>query len=220
MMVPRGRCSAALRNNYMAYVRGNPGDSDGRAAGGARGGLRRSPAVLREERGRGTRATVLDTEDDARKRDGGLGVSVRTPRPVAATVRRGCRRRGIPRATTMAATAAVLGRASLFRDDASGKAASTYPASLEAEPERENLTVIAYARSRGSCSSIRLGAGRHRRPVPRRPGRPRTPRQPRGRPQRGRHRVIELLLSGIGPGDELEAVGLGCRVDTPHVGRH
>ena len=29
-----------------------------------------------------------------------------------------------------------------------------------------------------------------------------------------------LLLSGIGPRNELEAVGVACRLDSPHVGKH
>ena len=29
-----------------------------------------------------------------------------------------------------------------------------------------------------------------------------------------------LLLSGIGPREELAAVGIGCQVDSPHVGKH
>src|SRR5207237_5534487 len=29
-----------------------------------------------------------------------------------------------------------------------------------------------------------------------------------------------LLLSGIGPRQELEAAGVACRVDAPHVGKH
>jgi choline dehydrogenase len=29
-----------------------------------------------------------------------------------------------------------------------------------------------------------------------------------------------LLLSGVGPRHELEAVGIACLVDSPHIGKH
>ena len=95
-----------------------------------------------------------------------------------------------------------------------------------ARPERRaNLTVITGAQ----VTRILLTQG-HRRP--RRRGR-RVPNR-----EDGDHRSVLsarkevilsagavgspqiLLLSGIGPKSELEAVGVACRLDSPHVGKH
>ncbi len=105
-----------------------------------------------------------------------------------------------------------------------GKRSSTYHAFLEGETERRpNLTIITGARV--TCVLLQGPTGHmvaigveYRIPS----GETRTALAAKevvfsggaiGSPHL-------LLLSGIGPRVELEAVGIACQVDSPHVGKH
>ena len=88
MMVPRGKMLGGSSGlNYMAYVRGHPGDFDGWAADGGKGWsyddvlpyFMKSEDLAAPEPPEGV---VID--DDAHGTGGPLGVSVRSPRTLAA----------------------------------------------------------------------------------------------------------------------------------------
>jgi choline dehydrogenase-like flavoprotein len=226
MMVPRGKMLGGSSGiNYMAYVRGHPGDFDAWAAGGASGWsydevlpyFRKSEGLVPHEE--------LPIDADAHGTKGPLGVSVRNPvlpgarAFVAAAVAAGIpagdyngRDRGGP-----------AGLVSLLQTTTKdGKRASTYHAFLEGEPEqRPNLTVITAAhatrlvlegeppRATGveyigddgtrhvvsAAREVILSAGAV------------------GSPQL-------LMVSGVGPREHLESLDISCLVDAPEVGQH
>jgi choline dehydrogenase len=228
MMVPRGKMLGGSSGiNYMAYVRGHPGDFDAWAQGGADGWSYRDvlPYFKRSE-------GLVSSEDisidaDAHNTAGPLGVSVRAPvlpgarefvdAAVAAGIRRGDyngRDRGGP-----------AGVVSLFQTTTrNGKRSSTYHAFLEGEAEqRSNLTVITGAQVTRvlleGAAGHRIATGVEYRVVG---GETRTAFATKevvlsggaiGSPHL-------LLLSGIGPRAEIEAAGIVCQVDSPHVGKH
>jgi len=222
--VPRGKMLGGSSGlNYMAYVRGHPGDFDAWAAGGAAGWsyadvlpyFRKSEALAAGD------DIVVDA--DAHGTDGPLGVSVRQPvltaarefvdAAVAAGVPRGDyngRDRG-----------GATGVVSLLQTSTRrGMRSSTYRAFLEGDVERRpNLTIIAGAQAtrvrlegttatgveyRGADGAIGIATARKEVIVS---------AGAVGSPQL-------LLLSGIGPRRELGAVGVPCVVDSPHVGKH
>jgi len=90
MMVPRGKMLGGSSGlNYMAYVRGHPGDFDGWAADGAKGWSYDDvlPYFLKSEDlapPDPPEGVVIDEE--AHSTGGPLGVSIRSPRTVAAAV--------------------------------------------------------------------------------------------------------------------------------------
>jgi choline dehydrogenase len=226
MMAPRGKMLGGSSGiNYMAYVRGHPGDFDAWAAGGATGWS--YPEVLPYFR----KSEGLELSEDipidraAHNTEGPLGVSVRAPvldaarEFVAAAVASGIpegdyngRDRGGP-----------AGIASLWQTTTRlGRRASTYHAFLEGKPEaRENLTIftgahvtrvllegdppaavgVEYRAQDGATHEVRaareviLSGGAF------------------GSPHL-------LLLSGVGPRAELESAGVTCLVDAPEVGKH
>ena len=227
MMVPRGRMLGGSSGiNYMAYVRGHPGDFDSWADGGATGwSYEELLGYFKKSEGLAPSGDItVDTE--AHNTEGPLGVSVRSP------VLRGSRE------FVEAAVAAGIpvgdyngrdrggedGVVSLAQTTTKhGKRSSTYHAFLEGETEeRPNLEVmtgaqvtrlvledesglvargVEYFTSDGETAvvlarkEVVISAGAV------------------GSPQ-------ILLLSGIGPKDELEAVGVKCKLDSPEVGKH
>ncbi len=222
MTVPRGKMLGGSSGiNYMAYVRGHPGDFDAWVKHGAAGWSYREvlPYFKKSEGLAPSDEIAIDAE--AHNTTGPLGVSVRAPvltgarefvdAAVAAGIPRGDyngRDRGGPR-----------GVVSLFQTTTrNGKRSSTYHAFLEGETEqRPNLTIITGAHV--DARPPRRSAGpqsRHRRRIPRRRRESRTALAAKevvlcggaiGSPQL-------LLLSGIGPREELAAVGISCQVDS------
>jgi choline dehydrogenase-like flavoprotein len=226
--VPRGKMLGGSSGlNYMAYVRGHPGDFDSWAEGGATGWSYAD--VLPYFR----KSEALATSDDvlidlpAHGTDGPLGVSVRSP------VLQGAREfveaaeaAGIPRGDYNGRNrGGASGVVSLLQTTTRhGKRSSTYRAFLEGEAEhRSNLTIIT-----GAQATRVLLEGRHGEMAAKGVEYRKTTGEISvalarkevilstgavGSPQL-------LLLSGIGPRRELEAVGVPCLVDSPHVGKH
>ena len=222
--VPRGKMLGGSSGlNYMAYVRGHPGDFDAWAAGGATGWSYADvlPYFRKSEALAASNDIVVDA--DAHGTDGPLGVSVRQPvltaarefvdAAVAAGVPRGDyngRDRG-----------GASGVVSLLQTSTrQGKRSSTYRAFLEGDVERRpNLTIIAGAQAtrvllegttatgveyRGADGAIGMATARKEVII--------------SAGAVGSSQL--LLLSGIGPRGELGAVGVPCLVDSPHVGKH
>jgi choline dehydrogenase len=228
MMVPRGKMLGGSSGiNYMAYVRGHPGDFDSWAAGGALGWSYDDvlPYFKKSEGLAPSGDIVVDAE--AHSTDGPLGVSVRAPvlagaqdfvdAAVAAGIPAGDyngRDRGGP-------DGVVSLLQTTTRD---GKRSSTYHAFLEGDVEqRPNLDVICGAH----VTRVILEGD---------PGQPRATgveyRTADGETTvawAAKEVVLSagavgsphiLMLSGVGPKRELEAVGVPCQLDAPDVGKH
>ena len=228
MMMPRGKMLGGSSGiNYMAYVRGHPGDFDSWAADGATSWTYDDVlAYFKKSEGLAPSGDIV-VDADAHNTEGPLGVSVRSPviagarefveAAVAAGIPAGDyngRDRGGPD-----------GVVSLLQTNTrEGKRSSTYHAFLEGEAEqRSNLEVICgaqvtrvlldsisgrltavgveYSTADGEIAAVMadrevvLSAGAI------------------GSPQ-------IMMLSGIGPRDTLDAVGVECVLDSPHVGKH
>jgi choline dehydrogenase len=228
MMVPRGKMLGGSSGlNYMAYVRGHPGDYDSWARAGAAGWSYRDVLPYFKKSEGLAPCDEIDLDADVHNTSGPLGVSVRAPvlqgarefveAAVAAGIPRGDyngRDRVNPRGVT-----------SLFQTTTrAGKRSSTYHAFLEGEPEqRPNLTIITGAQATRVLlegpAGQKVATGVEYRTAD---GVIRTMRAAKeivlcggavGSPQ-------VLLLSGVGPREELESLGVACQVDSPHVGKH
>jgi choline dehydrogenase-like flavoprotein len=228
MMVPRGRMLGGSSGiNYMAYVRGHPGDFDSWAAGGAAGwSYGEVLPYFKKSEGLAPSDDII-VDPDAHNAGGPLGVSVRAPvlaaaeefvaAAVAAGIPRGDyngRDRGGPD-----------GVVSLLQTTTrAGKRSSTYHAFLEGEVEqRPNLEVICGAQAtrvilEGGPGGLRATGVEYR-----------TGDGEIAVAEAAREVVLSagavgspqiLMLSGIGPKSELEAVGVACRLDAAEVGKH
>ncbi len=226
--VPRGKMLGGSSSiNYMMYVRGHPGDFDSWAEGGATGWSYADvlPYFRKSEGLTPSSEIVIDAE--AHNAGGPLGVSVRSPvLPVASDFVEAAVAAGIPRGDYNgrdrggAACLASLTQHSMRR----GKRSSTYHAFLEGETERRpNLTIITGAHATRVVFAAAAGQltakGVEYRAAS---GETETANASKevilsagaiGSPHL-------LLLSGIGPRRELEAAGVTCLLDQPHVGKH
>ncbi len=228
MMMPRGKMLGGSSGiNYMAYVRGHPGDFDSWARAGATGWSYDDvlPYFKKSEGLSASGDIVVDA--DAHDADGPLGVSVRAPVITGAReFVEAAAASGIPvgdyNGRDRGGASGVVSLLQTTTRD--GKRSSTYHAFLEGSAEeRPNLEVISgaqvtrlvldgdgdgvtargveFRRADGSTDTVRaakeivLSAGAI------------------GSPHL-------LLVSGVGPRAELEAVGVECRVDAPEVGKH
>jgi choline dehydrogenase-like flavoprotein len=227
-MVPRGKMLGGSSGmNYMAYVRGHPGDFDSWAAQGATGWSYDEvlPHFKKSEGLSPSGDIKVDTE--AHSTEGPLGVSVRAPViPGAQEFVDAAAAAGIPTGDYNGRDrGGNIGVASLLQTTTrNGKRSSTYHAFLEGEAEhRPNLTVITRAHATrvildGDASAQmargveyrtengEIAAAMARKEVVLSAGAVGSPQL--------------LLLSGIGPKDELEATGVPCRLDLPEVGKH
>ena len=147
MMVPRGKMLGGSSGiNYMAYVRGHPGDFDAWSAGGATGwGYDELLPYFRKSEGLAPSGDIV-VDFDAHNTEGPLGVSVRAPvlpgarQFVAAAVAAGIPMGDYNGRDRGDASGVVSLLQTTTRD---GKRASTYHAFLEGEAEaRPNLDVI------------------------------------------------------------------------------
>jgi choline dehydrogenase len=228
MMVPRGKMLGGSSGiNYMAYVRGHPGDFDAWSADGAVGWSYDEvlPYFKKSEGLAPSGDIVVDT--DAHNTSGPLGVSVRSPLIAGAQeFVEAAEAAGIPRGDYNGRDrVGPEGVVSLLQTTTrDGKRSSTYHAFLEGDTEaRANLDVVCVAQ----VTRVILEDG---------PDGPRAT----GVEYRGAdggtvvlHAAKEvilsagavgspqiLMLSGIGAKDALEAVGVDCQVDLPDVGQH
>src|SRR5271165_1767473 len=224
--VPRGKMLGGSSGiNYMMYVRGHPGDFDSWAAGGAAGWSYAEvlPYFRKSEGLAASEDIVIDAA--AHNTTGPLGVSVRDPiLPAARQFVEAAVAAGIPKGDYNGRNRGA-GVASLTQfTTRDGRRSSTYQAFLAGEPEqRPNLTIITGAQAtrvildsadgRAVAASVeyRTTAGETlqahaRKEVILSAGAIGSPHL--------------LLLSGIGPRQELEAHGVACLVDAPYVGKH
>jgi choline dehydrogenase-like flavoprotein len=228
MMVPRGKMLGGSSGiNYMAYVRGHPGDFDAWAAGGATGwSYDEVLPYFKKSEGLAPSGDIV-VDADAHNTTGALGVSVRAPvlraaqQFVDAAVAAGIPRGDYNGRDRGGADGVVSLLQTTTRD---GKRASTYHAFLEGDAEqRPNLEVICHAHVtrvmlEGEGSALRATGVEYRTAD----GSTQVVRADRevilsggavGSPH-------VLMLSGIGPRAELEAVGVACTLDAPEVGKH
>jgi len=243
MMMPRGRMLGGSSGiNYMAYVRGHPGDFDSWAAdGSAAWSYDDVLPYFKKSEGLASSGDIV-VDADAHSTSGPLGVSVRSPvlrgaqefveAAVAAGIPAGDyngRDRGGP-----------AGVVSLLQTTTrQGRRSSTYHAFLEGLLKRgvdsggegggggggtrPNLDVISHAQV------TRVLLGEHDGRLVAEGVEYRTADGGSAVVRADKEVVVSagaigsphlLLLSGIGPRAELEAVGVDCRLDAPDVGKH
>lgn len=226
--VPRGKMLGGSSGlNYMAYVRGHPGDFDSWATGGATGWSYADvlPYFRKSEGLAPSDEIAIDAA--AHSTTGPLGVSVRSPIiPGAYDFVEAATAAGIPRGDYNGRDrGGKAGAASLMQTTTrNGKRSSTYRAFLEGEAEnRPNLTIITGAQVtrvllEGAPGNLRAVGVEYR-----------TTDGKLGVATASKDVVLSagaigsphlLLLSGVGPRKQLEAVGVPCHLDAPHVGKH
>ena len=230
MMVPRGKMLGGSSGlNYMAYVRGHPGDFDSWAEAGGKGWsyddvlpyFAKSEDLAPPDPPEGV---VIDEE--VHGTGGPLGVSVRSPRTVAAEqFVEAAAAAGIPTGDYNGRDrGGPTGLASLFQTTTrEGKRSSTYSAFLEPALDRPNLTIITHA----LVEQVLLetdGGGLRATGIRYRDAEGSTTTLTAAREVVVSAGAIGspqlLMLSGIGPSDELASVGVECLLDNPHVGKH
>ena len=226
--VPRGKMLGGSSGiNYMMYVRGNPGDFDAWAEGGAPGwGYAEVLPYFKKSEGLAPSADIV-IDEAAHNTKGPLGVSVRDPiLPAARQFVEAAVAAGIPRGDYNGRDRnAPSGVVSLTQfTTRNGRRSSTYEAFLAGEPERRaNLTIITGAQATRvlleGAGARTIATGVEYRTVGGEVAVIYAAKEvilsagAIGSPQL-------LLLSGIGPRQDLEAAGVACRVDAPHVGKH
>jgi choline dehydrogenase len=226
--VPRGKMLGGSSGiNYMAYVRGHPGDFDKWVELGAEGWSYDEvlPYFVKSERLNPSNEISVDQASHGS--DGPLSVSVRSPvLPASREFVTAAREMGIPEGDYNGKDRLNKnGVASLFQTTTQdGRRSSTYHAFLKGEAEqRDNLTIITHAH----VTRVVLSADAE---APRAIG-------IEYQDATGERIIIEavrevilsggaigsphiLMLSGIGPRRELEHAEIECKVDLPHVGKH
>src|SRR3954451_9509359 len=228
MMVTRGKMLGGSSGiNYMAYVRGHPGDFDAWAAGGADGWSYDDvlPYFTKSEGLVPSEAIPLDLE--VHNTEGPLGVSVRNPVvPGAQAFVDAAVATGIPLGDYNGRDrGGAAGVVSLFQTTTrDGKRASTYHAFLEGEPEqRPNLTIVTAAQATrvlfsGEPGALRATGVEYA-----------TADGGTEVVEAGREVILcagavgspqLLMLSGVGPREHLESLGIQVLADAPEVGRH
>jgi choline dehydrogenase-like flavoprotein len=226
--VPRGKMLGGSSGlNYMAWVRGHPGDFDHWAANGATGWSYADvlPYFKKSESFTPCDDVVVDAE--AHSSSGPLGVSVRSPiLPGAREFVAAAQAAGIPRGDYNGRDrGGARGVSSLLHTSTrAGKRSSTYHAFLEGSAEAcPNLTIISGVHVTRVLLEVE-GSGVHAAGVEYRSA------------DGALHRVFAqsevilsagaigsphlLMLSGVGPKRELEGAGIVCAVDSPHLGKH
>jgi choline dehydrogenase len=226
--VPRGKMLGGSSGlNYMAYVRGHPGDFDSWSEGGATGWSYEDvlPYFMKSEGIASCSDIVVD--ESVHNTTGPMGVSVRAPvLPGSHKFVQAAESAGIPRGDYNGRDrGGSAGVVSLVQTNTrAGKRSSSYRAFLEGEAEsRPNLTII----TGGQATRLILDESNGQV----------VATGVEYRKDNGDLEVIHatkelilsagavgspqlLLLSGVGPRRELQDVGIQCLVDSPHVGKH
>lgn len=227
MMVPRGKMLGGTSGiNYMAYVRGHPGDFDSWADGGADGwGYDQVLPYFKKSEGLAPSGDVV-IDADAHSTDGPLGVSVRGPVLTGAQqFVEAASAAGIPQGDYNGRDrGGAAGVSSLFQTTTkNGMRSSTYHAFLEPNADRPNLTVVPHATAQrlafdGDGDTLRATGVEYLDAD----GTTHVVSADRevllcagavGSPQL-------LMVSGVGAADELAAVGVDPVHDLPAVGKH
>lgn len=228
MPVPRGRMLGGSSGiNYMVFVRGHPGDFDNWAAKGATGWSFADVEACFERMESVRPSNEASIDQDGRGANGPIGVGIRSPvipasRQFVAAGEAAGLRSGDYNGSGRHNSEGVVSLVQTNTRD--GRRSSTYHGYLEGNAERrDNLTIITgatvtrllldedgeglvangaeYRAADGSLQRVEakmeviLSAGAV--------GSPHI-----------------LMLSGIGCRRELEAAGIACRLDSPHVGKH
>ena len=226
--VPRGKMLGGSSGiNYMMYVPGHPGDFDSWAEGGAAGWSYAEvlPYFRKSEGLAPSEDIVIDAA--AHNSAGPLGVSVRDPiLPAARQFVEAAVAAGIPKGDYNGRNrGGAAGVVSLTQyTTRGGRRSSTYQAFLAGEPEsRPNLTIITGAQA------TRVILADDGRQIAATGVEYRTAAGETATVHAGKEVILSagaigspqlLLLSGVGPRQELESVGVSCLVDAPHVGKH
>jgi choline dehydrogenase-like flavoprotein len=228
MFAPRGKMLGGSSGiNYLAYVRGHPGDFDAWAKGGATGWsyadvlpyFRKSEHLVPSEE--------IPLDVDAHGTDGPLGVSVRQPiMPGATAFVDAAVAAGIPVGDYNGRDrGGPAGAVSLLQTTTlDGKRASTFHAYLEGKPEtRPNLMIVTHAQVTRIVIEEESGSLRAT-------GVEYIDEDGTTQIASARNEVIVsagafgspqiLMLSGVGPAEQLASVGIDCLVDAPDVGQH
>lgn len=227
MPAPRGKMLGGSSGiNYMAYVRGHPGDFNAWAANGATGWSYDDvlPYFIKSEDLAPSNEIAVDSA--AHGTGGPLGVSVRSPViPAARDFVRAATATGIPVGDYNGRDrGGPAGVTSLFQTSTrKGKRSSTYHAFLEgAVEQRANLTIITHAhvtRVILSDAAPLTATGVEYKDADGALHQVHAAREvilsagAFGSPQ-------ILMLSGIGPRREIEEVDLTCRHELPGVGKN
>lgn len=228
MFAPRGKMLGGSSGiNYMAYVRGHPGDFDSWAEGGATGWGYDDVLPYFRKSEKFVPSDDIPVDPEAHGTDGPMGVSIRQPVMfgaqafVKAAVEAGIpagdyngRDRGGP-----AGAVSLLQTTTL-----AGKRASTFHAFLEGKPEtRPNLMIVTDAQVTrivldGDPGALRATGVEY------------VGTDGQTHLLEARNEIIVsagtfqspqlLMLSGIGPADHLASVGIDCQVDAPDVGQN
>lgn len=228
MPVPRGKMLGGSSGiNYMVYVRGHPGDFDNWAARGAEGWSYNDVLPYFRKIESFNASNEITVDRDAHGEDGPVSVGVRSPViPASRAFVEAAGKAGIPRGDYNGRDrGGAAGVASLVQTNTrKGVRCGTYRAFLEGVAEqRPNLTIITKAHTtrvllEDANGSLRAVGVEYRDAN----GKARSIHATRdlilsagavGSPHL-------LMLSGIGPRRDLEAVDVVCRHDLPAVGKH
>lgn len=227
MMVPRGKMLGGSSSlNYMAYVRGHPGDFDSWAGSAGQGwSYENVLPYFKKSEGLSQSGDIV-VDGDAHSPDGPMSVSVRQPVLTGAQqFVEAAGAAGIPQGDYNGRDrGGPEGVASLFQTTTKkGMRSSTYASFLEPNVDRPNLTVIPYAMAQrvtfdGAGDSLRATGVEYRNEQ----GDSITVTADKevilsggavGSPQM-------LMVSGVGDQAELEAVGVDVVHHLPAVGKH
>jgi choline dehydrogenase-like flavoprotein len=228
MFAPRGKMLGGSSGiNYMAYVRGHPGDFDNWAKNGADGWSYAEVLPYFRKSENFVPSDDVPVDAEAHGTEGPMGVSFRRPVVAGATAFvKAASEAGIPvgdyNGRDRGGPSGAVSR--LQTTTAHGKRTSTFHAFLEGKPEtRPNLMVVTDAQVtrivlEGGPGSLRATGVEY------------AGRDGATHVLSARNEVIIsagafqspqlLMLSGIGPADQLASHGIDCVVDAPEVGQN